>query len=85
MHTPGPIDIQSGPDIGCRIDGCVIQSDVAYILCTEHQRLARVAPRLLEALEMVFDSWFDKPSNIKLVEPRWLELARPAIAEAKGK
>lgn len=43
-----------------------------------------VREQLAEPLEMVFDSWFDKPSNIELVEPRWLELARLALARHRA-
>ena len=45
------------------------------------RRAAHFTP-LVEALEGAFASWFDKPSNIEKVEPKWVADARAALDSA---
>ena len=38
---------------------------------------------LLGALRAAFATWFDKPSNIREIEPEWVSNARAAIEKAE--
>jgi hypothetical protein len=46
-------------------------------------RLIALAPTMYDALQAAFDGWYDDPRHIEVREPRWVGLARAAIAKAQ--
>lgn len=73
QHTP----IRRGIPGGTRCDGC---EDT----WAEHQRQINSHAALVEALEAAFATWFEKPSNIEELEPKWVSKARAALRLARG-
>ena len=89
-HQPAPgagIWLQEGEQTG-KADGCACRlirnhagsEDPAFVMCPVHE----AAPELLAVCEKMVDDWHDDDNNMDRPEPKYLEMARAAIAKAKG-
>ena len=82
-HTPGPWVVKEYDDMLVTGQGGIIagmrSAGRSMNVARANARLIAAAPDLLEALQEVFDTWFEKPSNIEKIEPSWVVKARTAI------
>ena len=97
-HTPGPwafnhlmgeIHTDIGADWETDTGNIVADIKIAKIyggIGSQHNAaLIAAAPELLAVCEKMVDDWHEDNNNMDRPEPKYLEMARAAIAKAKGK